>query len=221
MISRKIIFWSGGLDSTACLLWALEENNKNHSPKNKVEAAYVEISNNHPKNICEQNARDNMKWLINDNIGNFELLNLGRIELNRASGGVQSDIWRLYSFCLANEYASNTDNAELTFIYGYVRGDTLKVDPYLKECKEYFSKVLTPKGHKIKINVIAPFKDKTKDDIGKFIVKKEKEYNIKLVDKLWTCESPIIEHNPNFSGYRACGTCLPCKKSLPTIKKYM
>lgn len=198
---NELILLSGGLDSTACLLHSLEAGNN-------VTPIYINLENNSAKTWCEQEAI----WLvINELQKKFKIEHPESPKIlikGTASKFSQPPIWGL----LASFLADSTDVEQVTI--GYTKGDSIINEKMLRQVEKFWKTTWTIMSTKTAPRLNFPLIRQTKSTSLRKIRKFEKKHEMVIVDKLWTCETPVRTHSTNFSGYKPCLECLPCKRGL-------
>lgn len=216
-MAKSLLLWSGGLDSTACLLHTI----KNH-PDWELETLYVNLGNNKDKATKEVESRNKIKTVIQDyykrtfsdyTITVESVLLPWKIDPPKAS--MQPYLWIMGLLMhLANQGYSYDK-----LIFGYIREDDFW------HFKTNFQEIVL-NGQEMAFNhrntqFEYPLEWYTKYEVYNDFMKEDRI----IRDMTWTCENPINSNGK----IEICGYCKPCKvfrditsnkliDTLPTIK---
>ena len=188
---KKLLVWSGGLDSTSILL--------DHAEKRiPIDTIYISLENNEVKSKREIEARSKIKEILKTEFFyNFEdheiKINALRFDGNSSLSILsQAPIWilSLLGFGKTREYDE--------ILFGYVRGDDfwhykhnfIKAFKYLWLCDSKIPELKYPLEWNFKDTLLPVYKTNHVFE--------------KIFDLITTCESNGDEDN--------CGNCDPCKK---------
>ncbi len=204
---KSLHLWSGGLDSTACLVKRLRETN------NDVTALYVEVVGHESKTWCENGAIARLKSRLEHRYRNFELVTAPIAALSpiSSSQNVRRSVQPL--FWLYAALGTTLGNTFTDLTVGYVKGDSaVEFLPDIK--KMWLAQQRMQYGSAKPIPLLTPLRTWDKPRIIRYLKSVEAADSIKLLDSVWTCEDPKRDHLLCLSGFRACGECTPCKTAM-------
>lgn len=203
-----ILAFSGGIDSYATYLKLLDEKQYN------IHLYYYNIKNNGIKTWCEQT---NSKTLINEIADKYcvkytyncydssEILL--RFDTPLREYFSQKPLW----IFLMGYNALSFENPY--FALGYNQYDFSKDYYNRKEIMQtYIDCFWTLITDKISRSpeILFPLENMSKRQIINYLRWKEKELDIDILSKIWTCEFPVVTKEHGFVGYKPCGTCEKC-----------
>jgi len=198
----NLILLSGGLDSTSCLLKLLDETDE------EIQAVYIDVGNNTEKSWCEREA---IHQILNEVEKKFIRPNLSicKVELAGSCSNLgQPPVWGLLA-----SFVADSCSADKIYL-GYTKGDTILGENYPRTVNKYWELVWKLISVKKRPKLVFPIERQTKRHSLKLIRQFEKKHDMELVRHLWTCEFPVRHHSQHFSGYKACGICIPCTKGI-------
>lgn len=194
--SKVFIPWSGGLDSTSLVNFALES-------KCKVTTAYFNIQNNENKVKCELEARSKMIAFFDkkaiecgatfSDLGTIITFDFATGWLNAIGLFTQTPLWVLGAAYTAKNY----DYVAMGFVKN---DDTPSWAPEYKALFNQYKKINSDLSPKSNVKLVFPIMRTDKEELYATLPDKLKEH-------LWVCELPIIVDGKYF----ACGCCKPCK----------
>jgi 7-cyano-7-deazaguanine synthase in queuosine biosynthesis len=188
------VLWSAGIDSTYLILRLLEDGYQ-------VNAAYVDIRNNHTKSCMEQSAIEKMCPIIRETFTNFDYHGTIYKAKNNSIGRSSLRYKQVPYFIHGLLLAPKTDYRAL----GYVKGDSAIKN--LEAIRSIYNQyALLYNGDLPKL--VFPLKDATKVEIYTFM---QECYPNILKHCVW-CEEP---QGKNFS---SCGECTPCRRREDELK---
>lgn len=210
-----ILMLSGGLDSTACLLKLLTET------KDDVHTFYVDLDNNEYKAWCEKEAIDRLikecestkgkkDTSSPDSLRSFTHHTGSKFEIHgTCERGLQPYLWMTSASLMLNKIEGKGKR----LCIGYTHGDsaTENLDMIKDQWEKIWGMISDPNKRP---PLYLPLVKRTKAQSMDYIRRIEHQYNIQVINKLWTCEFPQRVVGPDFSGYRACKDCLPCQRGL-------
>jgi 7-cyano-7-deazaguanine synthase in queuosine biosynthesis len=197
-----LLMLSGGLDSTSCLFRLLTETDDD------VHTYYVKLENNSEKAWCEKESLARI-MPIAKNIRDFEHHDATEFYVRGSANGIQPFLWMTASIFMANEIKGDRKR----ICIGYTAGDCAasRIDEIQDQWKQLWKWSGTERR---KPPLYLPLLKRTKAQSMDYLRRLEHEKGIQIVENLWTCEGVKRVHGPNFSGYKACGICDPCKRGL-------
>lgn len=201
--SKVLIPWSGGMDSTYLVNYAIDKGCIVHT-------AYFEILNNKDKTPHEIEARDNMKrffmnkaeskrttFIDHGRVASFNMPDIAEYgSRTRPVGNFsQTPLWIMAAAYMADQY----DYVAM----GFVMGD--KTVSWAKEYAAMFESYKNIKQDvvdKSRVKLVFPLMKTPKDIIWQGLP-------AELKNNLWICENP---HKNKDGTHRECGRCEPCIK---------
>ena len=197
-----LLMLSGGLDSTTCLFKLLTETDDD------VHTYYVKLENNSSKAWCEKESIERIKPMASG-IREFTHHDASEFYVRGGANGAQPLLWMTASVFMANQIAGDRDRVCI----GYTAGDCAA--SRIDDIKDHWKYLWKWMGFKRRTPPLyLPLLKRTKAQSMDYLRRLEHEKGIKIVENLWTCEGMERVHGPNFSGYKACGKCEPCKRGL-------
>jgi 7-cyano-7-deazaguanine synthase in queuosine biosynthesis len=195
---------SGGLDSAACLFKLLDETDDD------VHTFYVELENNSDKVWCEKESIKELQRVAKNKVRTFthHTGSSFYIRGTPTERGIQPFLWMTASASTLNYI----DGARKRLCIGYTAGDT--ATDAIEELKGHWKYMWSLYGNGKMPPLYLPLLKRTKAQSMDYLRRLEHKKEIEIVNHLWTCEGPVRFHGPNGSGYKACKTCLPCKRGL-------
>ena len=191
---------SGGLDSTACLFKLLEET------EDEVHTFYVKLENNDKKAWCEKEA---IKLITEVKPRDFTHHDGSEFYIRGTTkGGIQPFLWMTASALMLNQI----EGKRKRLCIGYTAGDSAIDD--IDHIKGHWKYIWNWLGDGRMPPLYLPLLTRTKAQSMDYLRRLEHKNSIEIIKHLWTCEGPERFHGPNGSGYKACKTCLPCKRGL-------
>jgi 7-cyano-7-deazaguanine synthase in queuosine biosynthesis len=210
---KRIVLFSGGLDSTTCLLKAIENMKKN----DQLFLYYFDLGNNSTKSWCEKNA-------INAILAELKLENLidKNLEVNYQSIGTVDDIngyvgaippqslmWLDRLKVVLHDYINDIKSNNLEIYLGYTKGDDAI---NMIDLIEKYWDASVESLYNVKCPLYYPVMGMSKRGEVSYILEFENKNNLDVLQKTWTCENPKLIHTRYVSGYEQCSECIPCKR---------
>ena len=212
-----LINWSGGLDSTACLIKVLEEDEFD-----RVACCHLVDRWNHVKAFCEKQARRNILPILETTYD--RVIPVYESEYHRAEfsqkGVFQAPLWLFHALSSLNLLTDPEHITQFHIGTGLNRDDG---DAIYYESLVRLTAMLWPminRFNKKTPKYYAPFIDKEKSVAVAAIKGFEEKYDEKLLEKTWTCELPIPLKQEFLVGYRPCGVCPVCMERKKWDEKY-
>lgn len=216
---KRIIAFSGGLDSTTCLLKAIEKS----KDTDEIVLYYFDLQNNAEKAWVEKNAIRNIlselksKNLLKESV-NIDIQNIGMYDyVPDKAIPKQAFLWISRMLYLVHNHVDLGIPFEVWI--GYVRGDrSMKIQHAIQNYWNISADALFDDSY---APLVFPVINYTKKQEIAYIKKFEKKHNTQILNKIWSCELPIIKHTSEFSGYAKCNDCEPCKRMTKVLKNEM
>lgn len=200
-MSKSLVVWSGGFDSTAVLLWLISNG------VTDFDTCYINFPNNEKMQLNEKAAREKIKALMSPFVkfNDHDFSYVCSIAPPQETKLHQPYVWlTTLCFCIPEGYDR--------VYFGYITGDCFwHIRERFVSIFESLYLLLRPEQKKEKVpELVFPFEWQTKDSI------REQFYGDRFADILpmiWTCDSPTEDDKP-------CEKCSKCKEyKLVTEKK--
>lgn len=185
---KNLLIWSGGMDSTACLIHLLENNED-------FDTLYINLNNNERKAKKEKESREIIKTLISTKYNKLYIdneLQLGDIRPIGILHLTQPALWAAAIAFYGNEYD--------TIVMGYIKEDNFWHHRNDFEIAVQRLYNITHLNKKI-LTFWYPFEWHSKENILKEVYLKN-SFTRRVFQNIWTCEGSEDEE---------CGNCDPCK----------
>lgn len=195
----KLVLWSGGLDSTAILLYYLKE-------KEPFETAYITLENNKAKAKQEKKARKKILKALEHHYGvkiTDREIKISSVSFRHDPVMAQPLVWM---FGLLQLIHSKVDGVAM----GYVKEDCFWHIKHNFTRAWWHLRVIMDNNFDCLPNIVYPFEWYTKKDlIDQFYSNDIGKY---VFDMIWVCEDVTDDK-------KQCGKCEPCKR-FKKVKKY-
>ena len=214
---KKLIFWSGGFDSTAVIL---------HCIKNNIDfdTAYINLQNNESKVECEKSSRERIKDMLKLNslkdykdyeFGPFEFIGTGDL-----TNPWQPIIWLCGFF---SGYRYNFKDLYDEILFGYIRGDDFW---HYKENFISMFRLMSTHFNIDPLKLKFPLEWVSKTEVYNDYYNTTNSSWKDLIWDIWTCENPYktqefiqselfetskIRSCTISNNYEPCGICACCK----------
>ncbi len=200
-----LLLHSGGLDSTTCLFKLLSET------RDDVHTFYVDVRNNATKVWCEQLAIKATHAIARSEFGEFTNHDSSTFNLEGCvkDASIQPYMWMFAAAMML----TSMDGKNKRLCLGYTHGDSAADElPAIQRLWRSTWKHINTADKCPPIYL--PLIEQTKKDSMKYLRSLEKEHGVDVINKIWTCECPVVFHSPEMAGYKACHECQPCKRGL-------
>lgn len=210
---KRIVIFSGGLDSTTCLLKAVANTKKN----DQLFLYYFELGNNVTKTWCEKNAINAMlEELKSENLIDHKITVdfqvLGQVsDINQYCGSIppQTMLWLDRLKIELHKYVDDVKSNNVEIYLGYTKGDDATA--LIDQIEKYWN-ASCDALYGLECPLYYPVIETSKQEEVSYILEFEKNNNVDILNKTWTCEVPKLYHTRHISGYEQCGACKPCKR---------
>lgn len=205
-----LVAFSGGFDSFAMFLKLLEMKKYN------VHLFYYELENNVYKTWCE---RTNLKSLVISITEKYKVKsNTNFYETSKLKIDIEEPIRRYFAQSPAWLFLLGYDCLcyEFPNVAVGCNKDDLKNcwSPLKKRYQDYINSFwnLIQEDSYTYPEVIFPLENMTKKEVLQYLKSKEKELQLDMISKIWTCEHPVAVRENGFVGYKPCEICNKCKE---------
>jgi 7-cyano-7-deazaguanine synthase in queuosine biosynthesis len=206
MSTGCLVLWSGGLDSTACLVKLLRDTDWD------ITTLYVDVENNRIKSWCEEQSILVMADQLTKAYRPFKMVT-DNIFLKNASsmpgGLMQPNIWMLHASYASSRIAIDHDQVKVAL--GWIRGDDAL--NHLEDIKSVFAanwQVMAPDDQVPEI--VLPVVNSTKRNVLNLLRTEDQKRETTIKNHIWFCETPKQIVSNSYNGYEACGECGPCER---------
>ena len=203
MKNKKLIVWSGGFDSTALIIKAIQECEM-------FDVMYIKMENNEIKSRIELYTRTKIKEMLSPFIDNTNDIMPVSLSIFNTPMLSQPVVWSfglsLYlAHFLTNQRIFDYSQVEM----GYIKGDCFwHISEQFKNT--YYSLLSMSQLDKENIpKLVYPFEWDTKQDLYNRIYSLNSKY-IKIMNLTWTCENPKLYREY----YEECGVCETCRNRI-------
>ena len=207
-MSKTLVVWSGGFDSTALLLYLIDQ-------KLEFETLYIDLDNNHEKNLLEKNARMKIQTALKeeyditfvDHIVNFpSVCTESHSGNNKGATLTQPYIW------LNGTMIFLMDVPQFDYVtFGYIVTDCFwHIKHPFKEAYQSLYKLLAIESEAP--TLWFPFEWFNKKRIFTDYYDKD-SFRLNLINMTWTCEDPA-KNLP-------CNKCRACRRFNIEIRPFI
>ena len=203
------VYWTGGLDSTALIIWLLEQGHT-------VMSSYITIRNNEAQTKRERNAIESMKVILEKNYENY--IHGIKEHHTKVDIGIRENTSSPVSLQMVPIFILDmiyNGNEEWTTALGYVSGDDAishidTIQDIIKSYEPLTRYALSDDigGMSNNINIEFPFIKISKEEVANYLKQKGEEQGFSYINNVTFCEHHLPEKN-------YCEECSSCKRMLP------